>query len=290
MNKKTPKLSFKKELNLIGFEILSLEELYSRKAPSFLTRSKILQFHIVIFIVEGQGEHFIDFNAHDISKGSIIFIGKNQAHAWQKYRSCEGFAILFTDNFLYKNQVEFNALSYDYPFNPILYNQVISVSEQAQFESFKSLIRFISKEYALSSYATQQKVLQTLLRTLLLKVHCLLVKSDSTTKKQSKELFVRLQKILDQNIMHTKTANDYIALLGASYHQVNSVVKQYTNKSLKLFIDDTLILHAKRLLSNNNNISQSAIALGFDEATNFTKFFKKRTGQTPKEFKEFISK
>lgn len=48
-----------------------------------------------------------------------------------------------------------------------------------------------------------------------------------------------------------------------------------------------MILKAKKLLvENQKNISEISYLLGFEEPTNFTKYYKKHTGFSPKEFKK----
>lgn len=95
--------------------------------------------------------------------------------------------------------------------------------------------------------------------------------------------------MLNEKIALTRNANDYCNFLNVSYQKLNSTCKALTNKTVKVFIDDFILLRAKRLLSEKDvNISEIAYFLGFDEPTNFTKFFKKNTNQTPKSFIESI--
>jgi AraC family transcriptional activator of pobA len=95
--------------------------------------------------------------------------------------------------------------------------------------------------------------------------------------------------VLNENIALTRNAKDYCNNLNVSYQKLNLTCKTLTNKTVKEFIDDFLLLKAKRLLSESDVIiSQVAYNLGFDEPTNFTKFFKKHTNQTPRSFTESI--
>ncbi|MBI0400047.1 helix-turn-helix transcriptional regulator [Cyclobacterium marinum] len=50
-------------------------------------------------------------------------------------------------------------------------------------------------------------------------------------------------------------------------------------------MDDFIILQAKRnLINSTTNSAELAYKLGFEDPTNFTKYFKKNTGLTPKSF------
>ena len=285
-----PKLHFKEDLELIGFEILTMKSFYEKYDASLLVPPKVLKFYEILFIEEGQGKHYIDFETFTFKKGSILFIGKNQIHSWQKHRGSDGYIILFTENFLYKNQIQFDELSYSYPYNTALYSPITSITNEAHFNTFQSLIKLIYKEYSGIIYQVRQEVLQTLLRTLILKIQSQLP-SVRIPDSEMKKLFIRFQKVLDQNISHTRNAVDYVNMLGCSNHQLNTAVKTFTNKSVKVFIDSILILNAKRLLADAQyNISETSYLLGFDETTNFAKFFKKHTNQTPSYFKTMIAK
>ena len=78
-------------------------------------------------------------------------------------------------------------------------------------------------------------------------------------------------------------------LWGGKYSSLNKICKSFTKKTLKEYIDSALILEIKRMLINMNlNISEIAFELGFDEVTNFSKYFKRRVGQTPNDFRKSL--
>jgi len=65
--------------------------------------------------------------------------------------------------------------------------------------------------------------------------------------------------------------------------------KLATKQTTKQLIDAYVILEAKRKLSIENiRVQQLADELGFDEVTNFVKYFKKNTLLTPSQFKKSI--
>ncbi|TKG94271.1 helix-turn-helix domain-containing protein [Puteibacter caeruleilacunae] len=83
-----------------------------------------------------------------------------------------------------------------------------------------------------------------------------------------------------------KSIANYASLLNISPAYLSECVKKATGKTAKDIISDYQIMKAKTyLLQSEIAINQIATALGFEETTNFTKFFKKKTGKTPKEFR-----
>jgi len=287
---KIPEYSFREEYEQLGFEVIKLEHFYSNHSVLERTNPHKLKFYALIYIIKGNDTHIIDFTAHTFKVGSLIFVSKNQVHAWGKDNNVKGFIIFFTEAFLYKNQIQFNDLSYSYPYNYNLYSPILQ-TESENTKVFTQLITLIYNEYHYSINNTQEEMLQCLLRVLILKIQDSTPSLLNDAPKETERLFVEFQKQLDQNISLTRNAQDYCNILGVSYHQLNKAIKTLTNKTIKAFIDDFVILQAKRLLADpTNNASEVSYALGFDESTNFSKFFKKHTGISPKLFSERLIK
>jgi len=75
-------------------------------------------------------------------------------------------------------------------------------------------------------------------------------------------------------------------MMSISAKHLNVVVKTFTLNTAKYFIGQYVLLEIKRaIMSTNNSLKEIAYEMGFEEVTNFTKFFKKHTGLTPKVFK-----
>lgn len=68
----------------------------------------------------------------------------------------------------------------------------------------------------------------------------------------------------------------------------SGVIRRITGKSAAQWIDEILILHAKRLLFTRRdmNIQQIAFELGFKGNANFCRFFKDQTGMRPSQYRK----
>lgn len=289
-NQKIPEYNFREEYASLGFEVVKLEYFYSKHLIAERTNPHRLKFYALIYITKGKDTHIIDFMPHAFKDGSLIFVSKNQVLAWGKNNNVKGYIIFFTESFLYKNQIQFNDLSYSYPYNYNLYSPVLQTKNE-NTEVFTQLITLIYHEYQYSKNNIQEEMLQCLLRVLILKIQGSTPSLLNNASKETETLFVEFQKQLDQNISLTRNAKDYCNMLNVSYHQLNKAIKTLTNKTIKAFIDDFVILQAKRLLADpTNNANEVSYALGFEESTNFSKFFKKHTGIPPKLFSERLIK
>ncbi len=277
--------TFRQDVEEDGIEIIRLEQFFAEKKDLDKFKLHRIHFYMIIFITHGQGTHLIDFKEYNYQKQSIIFVGKDQVNAWVKRKDVKGFLLLFTDQFLYHNQIKFKDISYSYPYNSSLYQPVMMLSQKDKYQSFHSLFAYLYQEYHLPKSAHKQEILQNLLRTFLLKIQSHATKKNISGTQEEKALFIRFQKLIEDNISETRNINDYCQILHTSYRKLNHTCKILTNMTAKAFLDYIVILKAKKyLIDGHNNISETSYLLGFEEVTNFTKFFKKHTSLSPKEF------
>ncbi|APD06849.1 hypothetical protein UJ101_01330 [Flavobacteriaceae bacterium UJ101] len=288
MPKKFPEYNFRTDFEDLGFEMISLDDFRKRNYPNLSAPHKI-NFYNILFITEGTGKHYINFESYSLKKGSLLFIGKNQVHSWVKNNQLQGYITLFTERFLYQNQLEFNELSYGYPYNINLYSPLVQTTQQ-DFLSLSSLTNFLYQEYNTESNTSKEEILQCLLRVFILKIQSQTPQNEKTVDPYLKNIFIDFQKLLNQNSTLTRNVKDYCEMLNVSYHQLNIACKTLVNQTAKVFIDDMVILNAKKLLADpTHNTNEIAYLIGFDEPSNFIKFFKKHTGKTPKHFKEKLT-
>ena len=95
--------------------------------------------------------------------------------------------------------------------------------------------------------------------------------------------------LLEKNYTTLRDAKAYAELLSLTYKSLNEICKLSSTQTTKQLIDAHTILEAKRKLCIDDiRIQQLADELGFDEVTNFVKYFKKHTLLTPTQFKKSL--
>ncbi|WP_407083392.1 helix-turn-helix domain-containing protein [Photobacterium leiognathi] len=69
--------------------------------------------------------------------------------------------------------------------------------------------------------------------------------------------------------------------------QVDKLAKDNAGISVKELLDERVLIEAKRQLAfSQYSITDITEQLGFNEATNMTKFFKRHTDMSPKDFRQ----
>lgn len=111
-----------------------------------------------------------------------------------------------------------------------------------------------------------------------------------STQKNLKSRAEEVTYLFENAIIQTKNKRQpikyYAQQLNISAVYLSECIKKATGKTAKNIIDEYLILEIKALLKHSpNSIAQIAFELGFEDHSNFVKYFKKHTGLSPKAFK-----
>ncbi len=100
------------------------------------------------------------------------------------------------------------------------------------------------------------------------------------------ETFLKFKSLLERHHSLSRNADFYAQKMNITYKHLNIICKEIVDTTAKQFIDEFVILEAKRkLISSTIKSTELAYSLGFEESTNFVKYFKKHTGLTLNTFK-----
>jgi AraC-like DNA-binding protein len=281
------KYEFKAGLSL-QFEILSMKEMF-RKSRAMLTSVHRTDFYHILWFTEGNPLHTVDFVSVQMHPESILFLKKDAVHQFDTYREFDGYAILFTDNFFCSNQDDFNYLQS----GSILFNDLFGLSKIALEQdliSFKTVFAEMQQELLNTKDEYQEPLLRALLRQFLYLAERNKKKQGviSTKKDANFDCVLRLRNFIDEQFMIHKQVTYYAKLCNVSEKRLNTATTAILGKAPKALISDRVMLEAKRLLvHSNDSVKEIGFSLGFNEPTNFIKYFKKHSGITPSEFKSF---
>lgn len=287
MRKDIPKIKFNAESETnFGFEIVPIEKIKQNKLlydhnPELPHQ---LKFYNLIFFTEGEGKHFIDFNWYPIKKNNLLYLTKDQINAFDFSENLKGFCLLFTEDFFIEcfsslpNRVKFRL------FNPELFSPILEIPEESDFKNYFNLLK---KELLKTVVFNQKAIVKSLFIILTSKAEYYKKHQTLHIKSSSKiKLLQKFTTLLDQKHAESRSADFYATELTITYKHLNTICKELLHKTAKNVIDDFIILQAKRNLINSTiKSNQLAYKLGFEDPTNFAKYFKKHTGLTPISFK-----
>ena len=279
------KYQFKEGLSL-EFEILDLSKVLQMKKDMMVVPHRA-QFYHILWIEKGQGTHYVDFKPIELEDNSIIFVPQNSVGIFDEEGIYEGKAIIFTDNFFCKNKQDLQFLH-----SSILYSDLYSIAKLKVIPKVSQLTVFlnaIQTEYQRTSDRAQFQILHNMLHIFLLQAEREMRKQGFEELKPSPnlDLLVSFKDLLETLYQKEKSVKHYASELNVSEKQLHKASTTLLEKTPKQIIDERVLLEAKRLLVHSSqSIKEVAYELGFEEPTNFIKYFRKHIDCTPSEFRD----
>ncbi|MDD8017754.1 MAG: helix-turn-helix domain-containing protein [Bacteroidota bacterium] len=285
MKQEIPKYLFNKNLPL-QIEMVDLAKLIKMYGNIIYISHRTNFYHIFLFD-QCTPKHMVDFNSVKVRPYSMLFINKDNVHLFDKSSRYTGKVLIFTDEFFCVTENDKNFLRRTIVFNDLL--AVTNMRLGKSYTEFLKLFNELDNELQLPIDANQHQIVKNMLHNLLLKAE----------RKKREEGFVEFKKgadldytllfkdLLDEQFHHLKSVAAYADKLTVSEKRLNRATTIVLGKTPKQMIDERILLEAKRLLTHtSNSIKEIAFAIGFDEPTNFIKYFRKHTSQTPVDFRE----
>ncbi|MDR2085013.1 MAG: AraC family transcriptional regulator [Bacteroidales bacterium] len=248
---------------------------FVKELPKLLGKAHKANFYQLIWITEGKADFYIDFRKITIRTNDFLIISAGQVCEFDTKSDYSGKMILFTSSFFTVNELDSNFLFTSEILNPINLNKTVSINS----DFMRNIILLLNNELREITDNFQIGIAQSYLRIILLEAERQLSKSYPPI---TNNLARRFFNSVEQNFKEEHNAEFYIKLLNVNEKQLSKEVKFFTGKTPKLYIDSRIILEAMRLLSYSNlSVKEIGFELGFDEATNFNKYFRKHTGISP---------
>lgn len=289
MQKDIPNIDFNSQKpDNCGIEILTIESLAIRKAEIGHNPEKAhqLAFNMIVFYTKGKSKQLVDFIWHEVKENTILHLSKGQINAFQFAEGLEGYILLFTEAYLKKQINTLPKNEIVRLFNSHLFSPIIQVPVESNVGEY---IQLFYTEYSnFEEDYNQENTYNSLYSVIFSKLERLKQYQTFHLKRSDKlNKFLDFKSLLEIHFNKSRNADFYAEKLNISYKHLNTICKDIISLTAKQFIDEYIILEAKRLLVNSEiKSTELAYSLGFEEPTNFVKYFKKHTEFTPNQFKK----
>lgn len=258
-----------------------------RSFRSLLIEPSRAAFYHIIWVQRGHATHTVDFQPVALGPGSMLFVTPQRVHTFDAAADYEGQVLLFTDAFFTRSDADRHYLR-----TTILYHDLLDipvVQAEGASSPFGVLFAQLAAELAQPADPYQQVVLQNLL-------HNVLLLAERTRRQQGFRPLAKgpdldytelYRDLLEAQFRTLRLVRRYAAQLNVTEKRLAQATAKTLGKSPKELIDDRVTLEAKRLLVHTRaSIKEIGFELGFDEPTNFIKYFRRQAGLTPIEFRE----
>ncbi|MGO4817613.1 AraC family transcriptional regulator [Flavobacterium sp. W22_SRS_FP1] len=274
------------DFSKLHFEVQDLKSYFEHNQAQ-ASKAHIHGFYQLIWFTTA-GIHYIDYEAINHQKNSLVFINTNQIHYFCPQAENEGMLIHFNDFFINQFNQELAQRFSLSIFNEI--GQPYITAQNSEVDRIKILLKLIQEENEQTD-PLQKEQLFFLLSGLLLSIERIKNqnKIDVLFKNRDFELAYAFKKEVYNHRGSFPSSEYYTQQLHTNTKKLTAVTKQYLGGTPAQIIKNIKVLEAKRKLGHKQLPIQSiAFDLGFDQPTYFTKYFKKITGITPKEFQAII--
>lgn len=259
------------------------------RLPGFVLTpdSYTLSFYDILLITRGRGMFWVDDTRYTVTPGRVIFTSPGQVRRLEA-RNVDGQVLFFTGGFL-ERFLSDPLFLYRLPF---FHRQ--RVPELALGRSERgTLSRTIGEMEA--EIAQLRGDSSPLLGARLYQVLVLLERWFSAAHPRSgaevaEGLGLRFRRVLEQQHRRVHRVSAYARLLSVSPSHLNAMVRRQLGRPPIDLIQDRLALEARRLLLHtDDSAARIGYALGFGDPSYFARFFRRRVGRTPSDFRSSLS-
>lgn len=269
------------------FKIFRLEKEEAKKIMAAPDEPHKHDFEELIIGIEGKLEHFIDFKTTHIEAPYISFVTKGKVHRVIPQLhdgKCTIWVLRFKSEFIPETTFQL----YSYYHN----HATIKISYKPCFNRLVTLCEMIDGE--MNQDIPDYGVVRHLLSALFTMIESERRKTEPDEpgiQKTQNITFKNFLKILEENFHRPEGVEFYAEKLFMSARNLNLICQNILQKSVSEIIETRKLIEAKNLLIHTDKtISEIGYDLGYNEKAYFTNVFKKKSGQTPSEFREEMKK
>ena len=249
----------------------------------FVMKAHSHDFYLVMLFTKGSGEHSIDFNTYTVNRGSVFFMSPSEIHSWNFSDDTDGYVLFFNHSFYLMDAL--SKQLFKLPFfksKDKIRHALLNEEELKNIEIvFKSIV--IEAE---SASAFKNAILRSYLDVLLFKFADIITINNGE-RIQPISLVPELEILIESFFMEHQPVSFYAEKLNTTSQQLNSITKNYLNKTVAELIQERMIAEAKRLMVYSSlTISEIAYQLNFNDNSYFNRFFKKAEKCTPEQFRK----
>ncbi len=287
MKQEYKEIKFDKSTGKFQFDCVNYQDVL-KKRPTDHSQFNFhkVSFYALLLITQNTCTHNLNFKDYQLKKGSLITLRKDNIHKFYK-SNAKGILLVFTENFIINHAIKLEASKTFLLFNEMLASPKIQLNE-VEYNEIITLIDLIRKEYAEvndNNYASN--IVRKFVQILIIKLFRIKSK-DNASFENSKYLsmFLAFQALVEKHCFEYKKVSFYAKKMGFTTKTLNNVTQSIIQKTAKAFINDIVIIQSKRLIINSqDSLTQISYQVGFEEPTNFFKYFIKYAGVSPSQFR-----
>jgi AraC-like DNA-binding protein len=275
----------------LDLEIFSFRSLASRVPAEDLASAHRIQFHELICVTRGECTHVIDFAPIRCGPGSLLVSHPSQTEQFDVQSTWDGWLVLFRPEFLFSRSEGRERVTTELNLVALLSGLPAHLRMAApEFKLIRGVLERMHEDTQSDGPPHEANaLLRHQLCALLLRLaraQRLQQQGQPAVAPAELQRFQRFRDLVEQSFRRWHHVGAYANALGCTEKTLTRAALAVVGSSAKAFIANRVALEAKRLLVHTTlQVGVIAVDLGFQDASNFVKFFKRETGRTPMQFR-----
>ncbi len=238
--------------------------------------------------INGTMEIGINLEQYTLRKNQIVAIQADQiVQLFKVSDDFVGHFVIFTRKFLQEARVD---IAKAFPMMFFLKdNPCVTLSDE-DMENFSDYVLLLQKKIKNDNQEFRKNVIQHLLNAIFYEMNMVFsaeIHKNDKPKTRQEEIFEKFMDEVNANFMKERTVSFYADRLCMTPKYLSSAIKEATGRLAGEWIDQSVILEAKKLLKSSDlTIQQISQELNFANQSFFGKYFKHHTGLSPSEYKK----
>jgi AraC family transcriptional activator of pobA len=236
--------------------------------------------YFFLFITNGQVVRRKDLTKFELKRDSCFCLSADQITSIDFVsQDATGFYMHFLPEIFNHPNLKVDLIK-DFPFFSNWNEPHFEINDD---KKIKNLFEILIKEHLNEN----KEVLPFYLMTLLSEIKNLAQINQNKKQDASSILTYKYKNALSEFIYTKKTISEYADYLSVTPNHLLKCVKNTTGKTAHDLLDEMRILESKVLLKQTDkSISEIADAIGKEDPSDFSRFFKLKTGQTPNQYRK----
>ena len=246
-------------------------------------------YYSIFWIESGEAIHATEFVEYSLKQDTILFVPPGLKHRMYIDKSVGGIYILFNEDFIQYNRKNHVPLTEYRLFNNPDFKSLITVIPERR-RKLRNITELILDEIQNTDDYSEDIVLN-LLHLFLLESRRIFDQQNESPKEESDSTpdatIIKFKQLIEENYTTQKNVTPYAEMLNMNPSCLNELTKRTTGITAGELIRNRVIGEIKKLLySSSLSGKEIAFDLGFDDPAYFSRFFRKYTGLTLKEFRD----
>lgn len=246
----------------------------------------------ILICIRGRLDYVVNLEHNEVTDSSIIVNMPENIIQFKGSENLESYAILISSEMIKSMHYDIFQRASSYITMKQHYHANVPLERLATLIPFHDLIRNFIDHPTPETDEIVKNLIQAFLLNMIsmMREHQMVeIEADKTVSRSTRQLYERFMETLSKEHHNERSVQFYADKLCVTPKYLSMVVKEYSGKSPLDWICEYVIAEAKSLLYYSQLPAQEvAYRLNFPSQSAFGKFFKQKTGYSPRQYAKLI--